>query len=85
MTCRRSTPAFERTQQVLIERSVEVVRHDEPTFVDAEDRPLFLHADELRDRLARARDHDVLASGNFPQEPREVRLCCVDGDLFHGK
>ena len=77
-----SASAFKRAQQVLIERSVEIVRHHEPTLVDAEDRPLFLQGDELCDWSARAGDHDVFASRYLPQETGEVGLCCMDAHLF---
>lgn len=70
-----SASTFEGTQQVLIEGRVEVLRHQEPTLIDAEDRSLLVHREELGDRWARTCD-DVLPAA-ASRRSRERRVFAV--------
>jgi hypothetical protein len=80
VSSRRRISAFERRHQVIGERRVEVARHAQPSFQDAE-LPLAVHLsdrDEARDRLAGLRDHDFLAPGDVVDQARKVRFCRMD-------
>ena len=80
----RLPPPFECSQQLLVQRLVEIVGNDEAAFVDSEDRAFVLYRYETCDGSSRAGDDDLLSGYCMSQQPGKMGLRFVDADLMHG-
>ena len=75
---------FERPQQVLVERLIEILGDDETPFVDPESGAGSLNWHEARHGPSRAGDDDLLSRSGLPQQPRQMSLRLMNADLMHG-
>ena len=79
----RSFASFERTQQLFIEWSIEIVGDDEASLVDTEHGALPFNRYEACYRSSRTGDDDVLSRNGLPQQPGEMGFRFVNTDLMH--
>ena len=81
----RLLATFERPQQLLIERLIEIVGDDESPFVDPEYGARLFNRNKACHGLSRAGDDDLLSRNGLPQQPREMGLRLMNADLMHGE
>ena len=75
--------SLEGTQQLLVQRFIEIVGDDESAFVDSKYRAFVFHRHKTCHGPSRAGNDDILSEDDLPQQPGEMRLRFVNADLAH--
>lgn len=75
--------SFECARQVLVQRIIEIVGDDETPFINAEYRTALLDWNQPRHRPSGARDDDLFPFDDLTQQPGQMSLGLMDGNLVH--